>query len=139
MNGGISKAVEMGSLNVAHGSSSNTPFIHKIDKLEHQIIDGKLMLVNDGNPLVHTKNVDGESEIEVVFNETTNLMAPTSPIGGNDRGYGNNSMLEQWRKTYRDDDYDLYDDDLYESHDMHDHLLAICDNLIMKVCGRKKK
>nr|GEW00198.1 UBN2 domain-containing protein [Tanacetum cinerariifolium] len=66
------------------------------------------MLVNDdGNPLVHTRNVDSESKMEMVFDETTNLMAPTSPIGGNDRGYGNNSMLEQWREIYRDDDYDL--------------------------------
>ncbi|GJW18204.1 hypothetical protein Tco_0025640 [Tanacetum coccineum] len=68
-----------GSLNVAHGSSSNTPIIDKIDKLEHQILVGKLMFVDDdGNPLVLMGNVDNKSEVEVVFDETTNLMASTS-------------------------------------------------------------
>ncbi|GJR28575.1 cytokinin dehydrogenase 3-like protein [Tanacetum coccineum] len=96
-NGGIYKSAEMGSLNVVHGSSSNNPIIDKIDKLERQIIDGKLMFVDDDeNPLVHTSNVDNESEVEVVFDETTNLLAPTSSKGGNDRGYVDNSLLEQW-------------------------------------------
>ncbi|GJZ06843.1 ATPase, F1/V1/A1 complex, alpha/beta subunit [Tanacetum coccineum] len=118
-NGGIYKSAEMGSLNVVHGSSSNNPIIDKIDKLERQIIDGKLMFVDDDeNPLVHTSNVDNESEVEVVFDETTNLLAPTSSKGGNDRGYVDNSLLEQWNETYRDADYDPYDEDLYESHDM---------------------
>nr|GEX40757.1 hypothetical protein [Tanacetum cinerariifolium] len=55
-NVGISKSVRKGSLNVAHASSSNTPIIDKIDKLQHQILDGKLMFVNDdGNPLVPTR------------------------------------------------------------------------------------
>ncbi|GJY02515.1 hypothetical protein Tco_0360667 [Tanacetum coccineum] len=89
------ESAEMGSLNVAYGSSSNNPIIDKIDKLEHQIIDGKLMFVdNDENPLVHSSNVDNESEVEVVFDETTNLLAPTSSKGGNDRGYVDNSLLE---------------------------------------------
>ncbi|GJZ46515.1 hypothetical protein Tco_0594111 [Tanacetum coccineum] len=64
--------------------------------LERQIINGKLMFVDDdGNPLVHLSNVDSESEVEVVFDETSNLTAPTSSKGGNDKGYGNNSLLEQ--------------------------------------------
>ncbi|GJY74102.1 hypothetical protein Tco_0478533 [Tanacetum coccineum] len=92
-----SKSAEKGSLNVAHGSSSNTPIIDNIDKLERQIIDGELI------------------EVEVVFDETKNLMASKSFKGGSDRAYGTNSMLEQLRETKRDDDYDLYDDDLYES------------------------
>ncbi|GJR78423.1 ribonuclease H-like domain-containing protein [Tanacetum coccineum] len=59
-----------GSLNVVHGSSSSTPIIDMIDKLERQIIDCKLMLVHDdGNLLVPTGNVDSESEVEVVFDE----------------------------------------------------------------------
>ncbi|GKC33504.1 hypothetical protein Tco_1045888, partial [Tanacetum coccineum] len=129
-----------GSLNVAHGSSSNTPIIDKIYKLERQILDGKLMFVDDdGNPLVPTGNVDSESEVEVVFDETANLMASTSFKGESDRGYGTNSLLEQWRETKRDDDYDPYDDDLYESHDMSDHLQAICDDLNITVRGQKKK
>ncbi|GJW59170.1 hypothetical protein Tco_0105901 [Tanacetum coccineum] len=85
-----------GSLNVAHGSSSNIPIIDKIDKLERQILDSKLMFIyDDGNSLVPTSNVDSESEVEVVFDETTNLIASTSFKGGSDRGYGTNSLLKQ--------------------------------------------
>ncbi|GJT23068.1 putative ribonuclease H-like domain-containing protein [Tanacetum coccineum] len=106
-NGGNSKSVRKGSLNVAHGSSSNIPVIDKINKLEHQILDGKLMFVDDdGNPIVPTGNVDSESEVEVVFSETENLMASTSFKSGSDKCYGTNSLLEQWREIKRDDDYD---------------------------------
>ncbi|GJX28434.1 hypothetical protein Tco_0236513 [Tanacetum coccineum] len=38
-----------------------------------------------------------------------------------------------------DDDYDPYDDDMYENHDMSDHLQSICDDLDITVRGRKKK
>ncbi|GJX81317.1 beta-caryophyllene synthase [Tanacetum coccineum] len=73
-NGGNSKSPGKGSLNVAHGSSSNTPIIEKIDKLEHQIFDGKLMFVDDnGKPLykvVIKGNENSASEVEVVFDET---------------------------------------------------------------------
>ncbi|GKG17172.1 hypothetical protein Tco_0362129, partial [Tanacetum coccineum] len=87
------------------------------------MLDGKLIYVNDvGNPLVPTGNVDSESEVEVVFDENENLMASTSFKSESDRGYDTNRKLKQWWKTKRDDDYDPYDDDLYESHDMRDHL-----------------
>nr|GEV02620.1 zinc knuckle CX2CX4HX4C [Tanacetum cinerariifolium] len=42
MNCRNSKSAGKGSVNVTHGSSSNTPIIEKIDKLERQILDGKL-------------------------------------------------------------------------------------------------
>ncbi|GKA52667.1 retrotransposon protein, putative, ty3-gypsy subclass [Tanacetum coccineum] len=127
-NEGISKSARKGSLNMAHGNSSNTHIVDKIDKLERQILDGKLMFVDDnGNPLVPTGNVNSKSEVEVVFNETANLMASTSFKGGSDIGYGTNSMLEQMRETKRDDD------DLYERHDMYDHLQAIYDDLDITV------
>ncbi|GKD22132.1 hypothetical protein Tco_1223835 [Tanacetum coccineum] len=94
------------------------------------------MFVDDyGNPLVPTSNMDSESEVEVVFDETANLMASTSFKGGSDIGYDTNSLLEQWRETKRDDDYNPYDDNLYESHDMSDHLQAICDDLDITVRG----
>ncbi|GJT19444.1 hypothetical protein Tco_0878150 [Tanacetum coccineum] len=63
---------------------------------------------DDGNSLVSTSYMDSENEVEVVFDETTNLMASMSSKGGNDKGYDNNSMLEQWRETNWDDDYDPY-------------------------------
>ncbi|GKB27264.1 hypothetical protein Tco_0866665 [Tanacetum coccineum] len=56
-----------------------------------------------------------------------------------DRGLITNCLLGTWRETKQDDDYDPYNDDLYESHDMSDHLQAICDDLDIMVRGRKKK
>ncbi|GKD56896.1 putative ribonuclease H-like domain-containing protein, partial [Tanacetum coccineum] len=100
----------------------------KIDKLEHQFLDGKLMFVDhEGKPLykvASTINVESDREVEVVFDETVNLMASTSLKGDSDSdsGYGTNNLLEQWRETKRDDDYDPYNDDLYESHDMSGYL-----------------
>ncbi|GKA83881.1 hypothetical protein Tco_0805476, partial [Tanacetum coccineum] len=108
--------------------------------LERQILNCKLMFVDDdGNPLVPKGNVDSESEVEAVFGENANLMASTSFKDGSDRGYGTNSLLEQWKETKQDDDYDSFDDDLNESHDMSDHLQAICDDLDITISGRKKK
>nr|GEW11018.1 hypothetical protein [Tanacetum cinerariifolium] len=107
-NGRNSKSAGKGSLNVVHGSSSNTSIIEKV--------------VTKGNE-------DSKSEVEVVFDETANLMALTSLKCESDSGYGTNSLLKQWRETKRDDDYDPYDDYLYEIHDMSEDLQAICDNL----------
>nr|GEW70494.1 ribonuclease H-like domain-containing protein [Tanacetum cinerariifolium] len=86
----------------------NDDDLDKNDKLEGQMVDGKILYVDDdGNTLVSTGNVDSE----MVFDENANLMASTSFKCENDRGYGTNSLLKQWRKTKRDDDYDPYDDD----------------------------
>nr|GFB48417.1 hypothetical protein [Tanacetum cinerariifolium] len=58
-NGRNSKSAEKGSLNLAHGSSSNNPIIDTFDKLERQNLDGKFMFVdNDGNSLVPMGNVN---------------------------------------------------------------------------------
>ncbi|GJU09023.1 nucleotide-diphospho-sugar transferase [Tanacetum coccineum] len=121
--------------------ASNTPIGEKIDKIERQICEGKLRLLdNDGNPLVPTGIVESDSEVEVVFDETANLRISTSGKDGSDKGYGTNSLLEQWRDSYPDnDDYDPYDDDMYENHDLSEHLQSICDDLDITVRGRKKK
>nr|GFC28509.1 hypothetical protein [Tanacetum cinerariifolium] len=37
------------------------------------------------------------------------------------------------------DDYDPYDDDVYENHDLSEHLQSICDSLDITVRYRKKK
>ncbi|GKA55834.1 reverse transcriptase domain, reverse transcriptase zinc-binding domain protein [Tanacetum coccineum] len=44
-------------------------------------------------------------------------------------------------ETYENDDYDFdpLDDDMYEGEDIPDKIQAICDNLDIKVRGRKKK
>ncbi|GKC89640.1 retrovirus-related pol polyprotein from transposon TNT 1-94 [Tanacetum coccineum] len=121
--------------------ASNTPYGAKIDKIERQIGEGKLRLLdNDGNPLVPTGIVESDSEVELVFDETANLRIPTSGKDGSDKGYGTNSLLEQWRDSYPDNvDYDPYDDDMYENHDLSEHLQSICDDLDITVHGRKKK
>ncbi|GJT57731.1 retrotransposon protein, putative, unclassified [Tanacetum coccineum] len=101
----------------------------------------KLMLVDDdGKPLEkvdYPVNSDNDSEVEELFNEIARFMASMSLNSGvgNGSGYGTKSLLEQWRKTKMDDDYDSYDDDLYYGHDMSENLHAICDDLDIKVCG----
>ncbi|GJV95059.1 hypothetical protein Tco_1546636 [Tanacetum coccineum] len=83
-----------------------------------------------------------KSEVEEVFDEHVVFMASSSLKNGGDSRYGSKSLLEQWRETKRDDDYDPYDDDLYNSYnsyDMSDNLQAICDDLDIKVRDRKKK
>nr|GEU97079.1 hypothetical protein [Tanacetum cinerariifolium] len=78
--------------------ASNTPIGEKIDKIEQQICESKLRLLdNDGNPLVPTGIMESDSEVEVVFDETTNLRISTGGKDGSDKGYGTNSLLEQWR------------------------------------------
>ncbi|GKB58053.1 hypothetical protein Tco_0914239 [Tanacetum coccineum] len=110
-------------------------------KIERQICEGKLRLLdNDGNPLVPTGIVESDNEVEVVLDETANLKIPTSGKDESDKCYGTNSLLEQWRDSYPDnDDYDPYDDDMYENHDFFEHLQSICDDLDITVRGRKKK
>ncbi|GJS47179.1 cytokinin dehydrogenase 3-like protein [Tanacetum coccineum] len=91
-NRGISNSADKGTNNV---SSSNTPIDEKTDKIEQNICEGKLRLVDDdGNPLVPTRIVESNSEVEVVFDETANLRISTSGKDGSDKGYGTNSLLE---------------------------------------------
>ncbi|GJX44005.1 glucomannan 4-beta-mannosyltransferase 9-like protein [Tanacetum coccineum] len=121
--------------------ASNTPIGEKIDKIERQIGEDKLRLLDtDENPLVHSGIVESDSEVEVVIDETTNLRISTSGKDRSDKGYGTNNLLEQLRDSYPDNnDYDPYDDDMYENHDLSEHLQSICDDLDITVRGRKKK
>ncbi|GKD49257.1 hypothetical protein Tco_1278233 [Tanacetum coccineum] len=90
---------------------------------KRQLIEGKLLLVDDdGKPLpkvVSIVNVDSNSEVEEEFDEYTTFMAST--------------------ETKQDDDYDCYDDDMYDSHDMYDNLHTICVEFDIEIPGRKKK
>nr|GEV90555.1 hypothetical protein [Tanacetum cinerariifolium] len=68
--------------------ASNTPICEKIDKIERQIYEGKLRLLdNDGNPLVPSGIVEIDSEVEVVFDETANLRISTNSKDVSDKGY----------------------------------------------------
>ncbi|GKA09988.1 hypothetical protein Tco_0689421, partial [Tanacetum coccineum] len=74
--------------------ASNTLIGAKIDKIERQIGEGKLRLLdNDGNPLVPTGIVKSDSEVEVVLDETPNLRIPTSDKDESDKCYGTNSLF----------------------------------------------
>ncbi|GJZ58529.1 hypothetical protein Tco_0614023 [Tanacetum coccineum] len=52
--------------------------------------------------------------------------------------YGTKSLLEQWRETYVNADYELYDDDIYEGQEIPDNIQSICDNLDIKLVAIRK-
>ncbi|GKA30169.1 retrotransposon protein, putative, ty1-copia subclass [Tanacetum coccineum] len=125
--------------NVKSCSTSTTPIVDKIRKLEKLIIDRKATLVDDeGEPVrkvEYSGDHNSEDEVPSVDNDMARSMASEKV------GFSTNSLLEQWRDTYENDDYDydLYDDDMYEGQEIPDKIQAICDNLDIKVRGRKKK
>nr|GEX93147.1 hypothetical protein [Tanacetum cinerariifolium] len=79
--------------------SMSNPF-EVLTSVDNDMDLGKLRFVDDDmNPLVSTGIVDNDSEVEV-------------------------------RDSYPDNDnYDPYDDDMYENHDTSKHLQSICDDL----------
>ncbi|GKF97265.1 hypothetical protein Tco_0293086, partial [Tanacetum coccineum] len=81
-----------------------------IDKFKTQMIEGKFLLVDD----------DGK------------------PLPKVDSSYGTNILLEQWMETKWDDDYDPYNDYLYNSHDMSNNLEAIVMSLISRFVVRRR-
>ncbi|GKE89288.1 retrotransposon protein, putative, ty1-copia subclass, partial [Tanacetum coccineum] len=58
-----------------------------------------------------------------------------------ERGFDTQCLLEQWRDSYGNGDYDddPYDDDIYEGQDISHELQAIRDNLDIRVRRCKKK
>ncbi|GJY33359.1 hypothetical protein Tco_0417828 [Tanacetum coccineum] len=120
-------------------STSTTPIIDKIGKFEELITSGQAILVDDASN--HLKKVefsgdyDSEDEVASVDNDMARFMASEMV------GFDTKSLLEQWRDSYGNGDYhkDPYDDDIYEGHDLPQELQAICDNLDIRVRGRKKK
>ncbi|GKA50638.1 hypothetical protein Tco_0743711 [Tanacetum coccineum] len=97
----------------------------------HQAIKGKIVLVDDdGKPLKkvdYPLNLGNNDEVEPFENEMASFLA--SKLTG--VGYGSKSLLEQWRESNVDDDYDPYDNDMYEGQGIPDNIQIIC--------GRKKK
>nr|GEW52210.1 phospholipase-like, aminotransferase-like mobile domain protein [Tanacetum cinerariifolium] len=104
-------------------------------------LSGKVRLLdNDGNPLLPTDIVESDREAEVLYDETANLVIPTSGSDRSDKGYGINSLLKQWRDSYPDnDEYDPYDDDMYENYDLSEQLQSMCDDLDITIRSKKKK
>nr|GEY81245.1 hypothetical protein [Tanacetum cinerariifolium] len=125
--------------NVKNSSTCTTPIVDKIRKIEKLIIDGKATLVDDdGKPLKNFEYPDdhnSEDEVELVDNDMARSMA-TERVG-----FDTKSLLEQLRDSYENGDYDEdpYDDNMYEGQDLPDKIRDICDNLDIRVRGRKKK
>ncbi|GJR60277.1 copia protein [Tanacetum coccineum] len=144
-NGGTSNLASNGAnssvssfWNVQISRTRTTLIVDKIEKLEKLIIDGKVTLVNDGKPLKkvdYPGDHDCEDEVESVDNDMTRSMASERV------SFGTKSLLEQLRDTYENGDYDEdpYDDDMYEGQDFPDKIQDICDNLDIRVRGRRKK
>ncbi|GKA50888.1 hypothetical protein Tco_0744084 [Tanacetum coccineum] len=111
----------------------STPLVERINIFEKQPLEWKCVLVNDdGKPLEkvdYSSNQCSEDEVDSVDNEMTSYLASKSP----GVEYATKILLEQWRKTYVDDDYDSYDDDMYESQEISDNIQSICNNLDIKV------
>ncbi|GKA22300.1 hypothetical protein Tco_0708262, partial [Tanacetum coccineum] len=105
----------------ASSSISTTPITKRVDKFERQLIEGKLLLVNDDGKslpkVASTVNADSDSKVEKVFDEHTTFMASTSLKHDSDSGYDTNRLWKQWKETKRDDNYNPYDDDLLYKDD----------------------
>ncbi|GJV32064.1 hypothetical protein Tco_1392464 [Tanacetum coccineum] len=108
-----------------HGSSpvesnrhNSTPPAEKISKLEKQMVDGKPLNKVDSD-LVDS---DSESEVEVVYDETTQFMAS---------GGANDASL------YKDEDYDIYD--TYDPEGLTKQQSAFCDMMDINLCGHIRR
>ncbi|GJV51616.1 reverse transcriptase domain-containing protein [Tanacetum coccineum] len=145
-NGGTTNLVNNGAtssgssfMNVDNSSSGTTPIIEKIGKFEDLLTSGQAILVDKvNNPLKNVEfpgEYDSEDEVASFDNDTARSMTYKKV------GFGIQILLKQWRDSYGNGDYDddPYDDDMYEGQDLFHELQAICDNLDIRVRGRKKK
>nr|GEU46243.1 hypothetical protein [Tanacetum cinerariifolium] len=97
-------------------------------------VENDVALDDEGKPLKkidYSGDHDSEDEVESVDNEMTSFLASKRVA------YGTNSLLEQWRDTYEnaDYDYDPYHDDMYEGQEITDNIQSICDKLDIKQFG----
>ncbi|GJY42464.1 hypothetical protein Tco_0429734 [Tanacetum coccineum] len=101
-----------------------------INVLEEKILEDKLALVDDDEkPLEKVNylvNLDSDDEVEPVENEIANFLA------SNEVGYGPKGLWEQRRETTVDDEYDPYDDDMYEGQEISENIQTICENFDIK-------
>nr|GEW11681.1 hypothetical protein [Tanacetum cinerariifolium] len=95
---------------------------NQIDKFEDLIISGQVIIVDEaGNPLKKVEcsgDYDSEYEVTSVDNDMARSMA--------------SKMVEFGTQN-------PYDDDMYEGQDISQEIQVICDNLDVRVRGRKKK
>ncbi|GKD63570.1 hypothetical protein Tco_1305678 [Tanacetum coccineum] len=109
-----------------------------LSRCDNLLTSGQAILVNkEGNPLKKVEfpgEDDSKDEVASVDNDMARSLAY-------ERGCVTQSLLEQWKDSYSNGEYDddSYDDDKYEGQDLSHELQAICDNLDIRVRGRKKK
>ncbi|GKC14268.1 retrotransposon protein, putative, ty1-copia subclass [Tanacetum coccineum] len=115
--------------NVENSSTGTTPIMDKIKKFENLVIDGQAILVDEaGNPLKKVEYPDHD-EVASVDNDMACSLASERT------GFGTQSLLEQWRDSYGNGNYDEdpYDDDMYEGQDLSEEIQTICDKLDIRV------
>ncbi|GKC90078.1 retrotransposon protein, putative, ty1-copia subclass [Tanacetum coccineum] len=72
----------------------------------------------DVEPTIEVSNSNPFDVLNSVENDMANFLASKKV------GYGTNSLLEQWKESYVNGDYDFdpYDDDMYEGQDIPDKI-----------------
>ncbi|GJR80630.1 calcineurin B-like protein 4 [Tanacetum coccineum] len=89
--------------------------LRKAPKQRHQI-----------SPYHYSDDHGSKDEVEPVDNKMASYFASKA----SEVGYDSISLLEKWRETYgnAEFDYDPYDNDMYEGQKISDNLQSICDN-----------
>nr|GEU46822.1 reverse transcriptase domain-containing protein [Tanacetum cinerariifolium] len=153
----LGKEVVQDVASSAFGSQGNTPLVARINYLESQMIEGKLVLLDDeGKTLqpfkstlssssnVVSKKVDDlvnediDSDVEEVYDKTATYMASTSfnvnKAFKNGRGWGKKSLYEQWKENH---DEDPYNDDAVDDYSLTDAQMKLIHafhiNLMVKL------
>nr|GEZ02650.1 hypothetical protein [Tanacetum cinerariifolium] len=124
----------------AFGSPNTTPLATRINGLERQKLDGKLVLVDDdGKPLkphVDPVNADSDSEVDVMFSEIASFMASMSSkvnkCSKSGSGAGNKSLHETWKETCKEP----YDDDDFDDCCLIDAQMKFANTFDISLCGQ---
>ncbi|GJR13544.1 zinc finger, CCHC-type containing protein [Tanacetum coccineum] len=111
-------------MNVDNNSTGTTPIIHKIGKFEELITSGQAILVDKAGNLLKKVEFSGYYDSEDGVASVDNDMARS--MASERVGFGTQSLLEQWRDSYSNNDYDEDPyDDMYECQDLSRELQAI--------------
>nr|GEZ37849.1 hypothetical protein [Tanacetum cinerariifolium] len=99
-----SKKVVQDVIGSTFGIPSITPFVARINDLESQMIEGKLVLLDS------EVNEDNDSEVDEVYDETATYMASKSfnvnKASKSGSGRGKKSLYEQWQESHGEDPHD---------------------------------
>ncbi|GJS34465.1 retrotransposon protein, putative, unclassified [Tanacetum coccineum] len=132
------------SWNVGSSSTSATPIIEKIDKLGRLIIDGKFPLVDDeSKPLEKVDYLgdhDSENEVEPVDNEMESFLSSKRSKPQEKVDYlGDHDSENEVEPVDNEMECFLSSKRVGYGQEIPDNIQSLCDNLDIKVRGRKKK